>query len=103
MEATVTHAAVFQKMTEILVEALRVDPSAITMEANLFFDLDAESIDMLDIRFRMQEAFSIDVDRDELIRSVGKTYSTEELMRRFDVGALVRYVELKLTAEVRPQ
>lgn len=97
MEAVLSRQEIYTRMSGILIEALRVDPSTLSMEANLFYDLGAESIDMLDIRFRMQEAFAIEVDREELIRSVGETHSNDELVRRFDVGALVRYVEQKLS------
>lgn len=43
---------------EVLEEALGVDPEEVTMEATLTGDLKAESIDFLDIVFRLEKAFS---------------------------------------------
>ena len=43
---------------EVLEEALGVDPDEVTMEATLTGDLGAESIDFLDIVFRLEKAFS---------------------------------------------
>jgi acyl carrier protein len=43
---------------EVLEEALGVDPEQVTMEATLTGDLGAESIDFLDIVFRLEKAFS---------------------------------------------
>jgi len=37
------------KLTDNVVEVLAVDPSAVTMEANFFDELGAESLDLVDI------------------------------------------------------
>lgn len=51
--------AVFEKTREILVDTLGVDHDEVTPEASLIFDLGAESIDFLDISFRLEKAFGI--------------------------------------------
>jgi len=56
----------FTRVQEVLVEALGVDDDEITEEATLQGDLDAESIDFLDIVFRLEKAFSIKIPRGEL-------------------------------------
>jgi len=56
----------FTKVQEVLVEALGVDDDEITEEATLQGDLDAESIDFLDIVFRLEKAFAIKIPRGEL-------------------------------------
>jgi acyl carrier protein len=58
---------VFSKVREALVEALGVDEEDVTPEATLRGDLDAESIDFLDIVFRLEKAFDIKIERGELI------------------------------------
>jgi acyl carrier protein len=53
-------------VARVLSEALSVDEEDITPEATLQGDLGAESIDMLDIVFRLEREFGIKVPRDEL-------------------------------------
>jgi acyl carrier protein len=57
---------IFEKVREALVEALGVDDDEVTAEATLQGDLDAESIDFLDIVFRLEKAFDIKIERGEL-------------------------------------
>ncbi|MBS3734958.1 MAG: acyl carrier protein [Phycisphaerae bacterium] len=59
-------AEVFEKVQETLVEALGVDDDEVTPEATLTGDLGAESIDFLDIVFRLEKAFDIKIPRGEL-------------------------------------
>jgi len=61
-----TEAEVFAKVQETLVEALGVDDDEVTPEATLTGDLGAESIDFLDIVFRLEKAFDIKIPRGEL-------------------------------------
>jgi len=57
---------VFAKVQEALVDALGVEEDEVTPEAKLQGDLDAESIDFLDIVFRLEKAFNIKIERGEL-------------------------------------
>jgi acyl carrier protein len=49
---------IFGKVREVLEEALGADEEEITLEASLTADLEAESIDFLDIVFRLEKTFS---------------------------------------------
>jgi acyl carrier protein len=62
-----SHDEVFAKVQEALVDALGVDEEDVTPEATIQGDLDAESIDYLDIVFRLEKAFDIKIDKDELM------------------------------------
>lgn len=62
-----TKDEVFEKIREALVEALGVDDDEVTPEATLVGDLGAESIDFLDIVFRLEKAFDIKIPRGELV------------------------------------
>lgn len=62
-----SQAEIFAKVQEALVDALGVDEDEVTPEATLRGDLDAESIDFLDIVFRLEKAFDIKIERGELI------------------------------------
>jgi len=57
---------VFEKVQAALVEALGVDDDEVTAEATMVGDLGAESIDFLDIVFKLEKAFGIDIPREEL-------------------------------------
>ena len=61
-----TEDEVFEKVKETLVDALGVDEEEVTPEATLTGDLGAESIDFLDIVFRLEKTFSIKIPRGEL-------------------------------------
>lgn len=57
---------VFEKVRTALVDALGVDEEEVTPEATMVGDLGAESIDFLDIVFRLEKAFGIEIPRAEL-------------------------------------
>ena len=57
---------VFDKVKEALVDALGVDDDEVTEDATMVGDLGAESIDFLDIVFKLEQAFDITIPRDEL-------------------------------------
>ena len=61
-----TEEEVFKKVRETLVEALGLDDDEVTGEATLTGDLGAESIDFLDIVFRLEKSFGIKIPRGEL-------------------------------------
>lgn len=62
-----TYDEVFEKVREVLEEALGVDEDEVTPEATLGGDLGAESIDYLDIVFRLEKAFGIKISQAELM------------------------------------
>lgn len=61
-----TQEEIFEKIRTALVDALGVDDDEVTPEATLVGDLGAESIDFLDIVFRLEKAFKISIPRGEL-------------------------------------
>lgn len=61
-----TNDEIFEKVQSTLVDALGVDEDDVTPDATLFKDLGAESIDLLDIVFRLERNFGIKIPRGEL-------------------------------------
>jgi acyl carrier protein len=57
---------VFGKVKDALVDALGVDDDEVTADATMVGDLGAESIDFLDIVFKLEKSFEIQIPRDEL-------------------------------------
>lgn len=61
-----TNAEVFEKVQAALVDALGLEADEVKEDSTLVGDLGAESIDFLDIVFRLEKAFNIEIPRSEL-------------------------------------
>lgn len=61
-----TNEEVFDKVKDVLVDALGVDDDEVASDATLVGDLGAESIDFLDIVFRLEKSFAIKIDQSEM-------------------------------------
>ncbi len=57
---------IFEKIREVLDDALGVDDDEVTSGASLTADLGAESIDFLDIVFRLEKSFGFKISQGEL-------------------------------------
>jgi len=58
---------IYAKVKDVLVDALGVDDDEVKPDAVIRDDLGAESIDFLDIMFRLEKAFGIKIPRGEMI------------------------------------
>lgn len=61
-----TRDEIFEKVREVLVDALGVDDDEVTGDARLTKDLGAESIDFLDISFKLEQEFDFKIGQGEL-------------------------------------
>lgn len=61
-----TRDEIYGKVQQVLVEALAVDEEEVTPGASLVRDLGAESIDFLDIVFKLEQAFGFKIGQGEL-------------------------------------
>lgn len=61
-----TRDEVFEKVKGVLVDALSVDEDEVTPSARLTSDLGAESIDFLDIVFKLEQTFGFKIAQGEL-------------------------------------
>jgi acyl carrier protein len=61
-----TTQEIYAKVQQVLEDALGVDADEVTPKAALIEDLGMESIDALDIVFRLEKAFTIKIPRGEL-------------------------------------
>ena len=85
---------VFEKVKDVLVEALGVDKDEINREARLVNDLGAESIDFLDIIFQLEKAFSIKIEQKEFSQNAQSEGGEDSDVT---VEAVVRFVMSKVT------
>ncbi|MHC4692996.1 MAG: acyl carrier protein [Planctomycetota bacterium] len=81
---------IFGEVQEVLVDALGVDDDEVTAEATLMGDLGAESIDFLDIVFRLEKTFEMKIPREEL-------FPAESLMNNPDFVKDGKLTETGLT------
>lgn len=70
----------FEKVRDIIVETLSCDADQVTLEANLAEDLDADSLDAVELNMAIEEVLEISIPDDELTKM--KT-----------VGDIVEYLE----------
>ena len=70
----------FDKVKAILIDQLDVDEDKVTMDASIFDDLGADSLDVVDLVMSLEEAFDIEIP-DHQVENI-KT-----------VGDIVKYVE----------
>jgi acyl carrier protein len=67
----------FERFTKCAVEVLAVDASKITLEARFGDDLDADSLDLVELVMALEEEFDVSVEESELegIETVGGAYA----------------------------
>jgi acyl carrier protein len=66
----------FDKFKECAVEVLHVAPEKVTRDASFADDLDADSLDLVELVMALEEQFGITVDESELegVSTVGQAY-----------------------------
>src|SRR3954451_23317387 len=66
----------FDRFTKCAVEVLSVDASKVTKEASFADDLDADSLDLVELVMALEEEFDVTIDEEELqgITTVGASY-----------------------------
>jgi acyl carrier protein len=67
MPVKTSREEILAKVKQTLVDALSVEEDDVTEDATLMGDLGAESIDFLDIVFRLEKGFGIKISQDELM------------------------------------
>ena len=75
---------IFEKLKELIAEQFNVDADSITMETSFTDDLNADSVDIVDLSMALEEEFDID----ELSEEEATSIST--------VGDLVRFLQNKI-------
>ena len=67
----------FETFKKCTVEVLQVAPEQVTMEAKFGDDLDADSLDLVELVMALEEAFDVEVPEEELdgIETVGQAYN----------------------------
>jgi len=76
MEDPMADSDTFDKFKECAVEVLHVAPEKVTPEASFADDLDADSLDLVELVMALEEQFGITVDESELegVSTVGQAF-----------------------------
>ena len=66
----------FERFKKCAVEVLAVEPDQVTREAKFADDLDADSLDLVELVMALEEEFDVSVEEEELegIETVGAAY-----------------------------
>jgi len=70
--------AVFPKVADTMADALACDLEKVKLDASLINDLGAESIDFLDIIFRLERAFKVKIPRGKIVEEARGELSEAE-------------------------
>ena len=84
IEGLTTRTDIFAKLSEILVEMFEVEAAEISADAELYDDLDIDSIDAVDLIVRLKELTGKKVDPEDFkeIRTVDDVIDAIEVLLR---------------------
>lgn len=74
--------AVYPKVAEVMADALACDVDYLRLDVSLIDDLNAESIDFLDMVFRLERAFKVKIPRGKIIEDARGELSEAEFERK---------------------
>ncbi len=77
--------AIYPKVADIMADALGCDVEKVKPDSSLINDLGAESIDFLDIIFRLERAFKVKIPRGKIVEEARGNLSEAE----FESGGVV--------------
>jgi acyl carrier protein len=87
------------RVCAIVAEALGRPPDEVRVDSNLMEDLGAESLDFLDIVFKIEQTFEIEITRGEMERAARGAMSEEE----FAPGGVISEAGLARLRELLPE
>jgi acyl carrier protein len=67
----------FARFRKCAVDILNVDADKVTLEASFGGDLDADSLDLVELVMALEEEFNVEVPEDEIegVKTVGQAYN----------------------------
>ena len=77
--------AIFPKLAEMIADAIGCEVDKVKLNSSLIDDLGAESIDFLDMVFRLERTFKVKIPRNKLVEEARGDLSESE----FDKGGVV--------------
>lgn len=96
-----TKDIIAEEVRQIVAKSLMLKPGVVHQDSRFFLDLEAESIDILDIRFAVESKFGFKFQNDE-IRELLQAIATEQdvtekdIPELFTVSRMVDFVAYKV-------
>ncbi len=92
----------------IVARSLMIEEKDVQLKSSLMLDLDAESIDILDIKFAVEQQFGFKFHNDEIRNwlknaALDRNLTEKDIPRLFTVGSLVEYVAHKIDQKNAPK
>jgi len=72
--------------------ALELEPDEITPGATILEDLGAESIDLLDLRFRLEKDLNLHITNEDLVKAFQGAETAAQFRKAFTVEAMIAYL-----------
>ena len=93
-----------KQLVTIVAKSLEIPEVTVKMSSSLMNDLDAESIDIMDIRFAIEQAFGFKFNFEEIRTLLTDVVAEQKLTdkdipSKFTVGSLRDYIVYKLEAK----
>ncbi|MCP5454952.1 MAG: acyl carrier protein [Thermotogae bacterium] len=80
-----TREELFEKVKEIIVEALGVDEEDVTLEASFVDDLDADSLELVDLTMAFESELGVSIEDDEIEEIQTVEDAVEALASKLDI------------------
>ncbi|HMX39813.1 MAG TPA: phosphopantetheine-binding protein [Saprospiraceae bacterium] len=96
-----SHTDIERRLITIIAKSLQIPEQTVKLDSRLMLDLEAESIDILDIRFAVEQAFGIKFDNEEirtlLLKAAAEhNLSEKDIPQFFTVERFYEYIVLKI-------
>lgn len=99
MSEVATGNDVEQRVRAVVAEALALDLGKVRLDSNLMEELGAESLDFLDVVFRLERDFSIEITRGEMERAARGGMTPEQ----FAPGGVISEEGLATLRQLMPE
>jgi len=103
MKSSVPTELIEQRVIEAVAKALDLRPSQVSLSDSLRDDLDAESLDYLDIVFQLEREFKVQFPRNDLLQRASEHYGEETLVKDGVVTDLGLEVLRRGMTEIEPE
>jgi acyl carrier protein len=88
--------ALLPLVTDLVATVLSLAPAEVKSDASFFDELGAESIDLLDLRFRIEDAVGVRFTNAELLECCGPRLAPGEFRAAFTVRVLTNFIAARL-------
>ena len=93
-----------RQLITIVAKSLQMPEKNVHLTSTLMLDLEAESIDILDIRFAIEQTFGFKFNQDEIRNLLAKAaeeraWTDKDIPKLFTVGSLYDYILFRLESK----